>query len=243
MERIAMSQEERDWLEWLKRAKGGVITQRQAAAKMGVSDRWVRKLLARMKTDGDAVVVHGRRGRSSNRRIEEQTQEARRGAFLATAAERIRRVGAVGHVHSRLAGGARGRTLPGEVDRRWHQPQWGTVRAARRDAGEHGRAMAVRGRQRANGGSVHRPGGDLHGGAAGQGKRPAAPGSGSLNAVRPRPARGGNRLDPGILAAGQGLRFTLHLLGTSGNDLCCRQSFGVPDTLSFPWWVLSGMLI
>jgi transposase len=74
MERIAMSQEERDWLEWLKRAKGGVITQRQAAAKMGVSDRWARKLLARMKTDGDAVVVHGLRGRSSNRRIEEQTQ-------------------------------------------------------------------------------------------------------------------------------------------------------------------------
>jgi transposase len=74
MERIAMSQEERDWLEWLKRAKGGVITQRQAAAKMGVSDRWARKLLARMKTDGDAVVVHGLRSRSSNRRIEEQTQ-------------------------------------------------------------------------------------------------------------------------------------------------------------------------
>jgi transposase len=74
MERIAMSQEERDWLEWLKRAKGGVITQRQAAAKMGVSDRWVRKLLLRMKTDGDAVVVHGLRGRSSNRRIDQQTQ-------------------------------------------------------------------------------------------------------------------------------------------------------------------------
>ena len=69
-----MSQEERDWLEWLKRAKGGVITQRQAAAKMGVSDRWVRKLLARMKTDGDVVVVHGLRGQSSNRRIDEQTQ-------------------------------------------------------------------------------------------------------------------------------------------------------------------------
>ena len=38
-----MSQEERDWLEWLKRVQGGVVTQRQAAAKMGVSDRWVRK--------------------------------------------------------------------------------------------------------------------------------------------------------------------------------------------------------
>ena len=69
-----MSQEERDWLEWLKRVQGGVVTQRQAAAKMGVSDRWVRKLLRRMEADGDAVVVHGLRGRSSNRQIDEQTQ-------------------------------------------------------------------------------------------------------------------------------------------------------------------------
>ena len=67
-----MNQEERDWLEWLKRVQDGVVTQQQAAAKMGVSDRWVRKLLARMKTEGDAVVVHGLRGRSSNRRIDEQ---------------------------------------------------------------------------------------------------------------------------------------------------------------------------
>src|SRR5450432_4066125 len=74
MERIAMNQEERDWLEWLKRVQDGVVTQQQAAVKMGVSDRWVRKLLVRMKTDGDRVVVHGLRGRSSNRRIDEQTQ-------------------------------------------------------------------------------------------------------------------------------------------------------------------------
>lgn len=69
-----MNQEERDWLEWLKRVQDGVVPQRQAAGKMGVSDRWVRKLLQRMKTDGDAVVVHGLRGRSSNRRIDQQTQ-------------------------------------------------------------------------------------------------------------------------------------------------------------------------
>jgi transposase len=69
-----MNQEERDWLEWLKRVQAGLITQRQAAGKMGVSDRWVRKLLLRMKTDGDGVVVHGLRGRSSNRRINEQMQ-------------------------------------------------------------------------------------------------------------------------------------------------------------------------
>ena len=69
-----MSQEERDWLEWLKRVQGGVVTQRQAAEKMGVSDRWVRKLLQRMKADGDGVVVHGLRGRSSNRQIDAETQ-------------------------------------------------------------------------------------------------------------------------------------------------------------------------
>jgi hypothetical protein len=74
MERIAMSQEERDWLEWLKRARDGVVTQRQAGAKMGISDGWVRKLLRRMKTEGDGVVVHGLRGRASNRRLDAQTQ-------------------------------------------------------------------------------------------------------------------------------------------------------------------------
>jgi transposase len=74
MERIAMSQKERDWLEWLKRAQDGLITQRQAAEKMGVTDRWVRRLLARMAEDGDRVVMHGLRGRTSNRRISEELQ-------------------------------------------------------------------------------------------------------------------------------------------------------------------------
>jgi transposase len=75
MERIAMSQEERDWLEWLKRAKGGNISQREAARQMSVSDRWVRTLLKRMKKHGDAVVVHGLRGRPSNRKIPLKTQK------------------------------------------------------------------------------------------------------------------------------------------------------------------------
>lgn len=74
MERIAMSQEERDELHWLKKARDGMISQRDAAAKMGVSDRWVRKLLKRMSRQGDAVVVHGLRGRPSNRRLAAETQ-------------------------------------------------------------------------------------------------------------------------------------------------------------------------
>ena len=43
-----MGQQERDWLVWLKRARDRKMTQREAAERMGVSDRWVRKLLRRM---------------------------------------------------------------------------------------------------------------------------------------------------------------------------------------------------
>src|SRR6202521_2670524 len=74
MERIAMSQEERDWLDWLKRARDRKMTQREAAERMGVSERWVRKLLKRMKREGDQVVVHGLRGRASNRKIATKQQ-------------------------------------------------------------------------------------------------------------------------------------------------------------------------
>ena len=71
---MAMSQEERDHLDWLKRVKSGSMTQREAAEKMGVSDRWVRVLLKRMSKHGDAVVVHGLRGRRSNRKLAGDTQ-------------------------------------------------------------------------------------------------------------------------------------------------------------------------
>lgn len=64
-----MSQQERDWLEWLKRARDKKMTQREAAERMGITERWVRKLLRRMKSEGDRVVVHGLRDRPSNRKI------------------------------------------------------------------------------------------------------------------------------------------------------------------------------
>src|SRR5271168_2201768 len=75
MERIAMSQEEGDRLDWLKRARERKMTQREAAERMGVSERWVRKLLRRMKRQGDSVVVHGLRGRASNRKLPAKTQK------------------------------------------------------------------------------------------------------------------------------------------------------------------------
>jgi hypothetical protein len=51
-----------------------MITHRQAAEKMSVTDRWVRVLLTRLKREGDRIVKHGLAGRISNRRIDEKTQ-------------------------------------------------------------------------------------------------------------------------------------------------------------------------
>jgi Mn-dependent DtxR family transcriptional regulator len=59
MERIEMSDREHGRLECLKKATDGVISQREAARKMAVADRRVRKQLKRMNERGDAVVVHG----------------------------------------------------------------------------------------------------------------------------------------------------------------------------------------
>lgn len=69
-----MSQEERDCLGWLKRTRDGSMSQRKAAERMGVSTRWVRELLRRMEKQGDAVVVHGLRGKPSNRKLPAETQ-------------------------------------------------------------------------------------------------------------------------------------------------------------------------
>ncbi len=50
------------------------MSQREVAEKMGVSARWVRKHLSRMAKRGDAVVVHGLRGRPSNHKLRAETQ-------------------------------------------------------------------------------------------------------------------------------------------------------------------------
>jgi transposase len=64
-----MGQKERDRLKVLHEAKERQITQKEAAKQLGVTERWVRKLLGRMRREGDRAVVHGLRGRRSNRRI------------------------------------------------------------------------------------------------------------------------------------------------------------------------------
>ena len=70
-----MTQRDRDRLVALKKAKKGVITQRQAAEEIGQSERHVRRLLERLKGKGDGALVHALRGRRSNRKLDEKTKQ------------------------------------------------------------------------------------------------------------------------------------------------------------------------
>lgn len=67
-----MTQKERDRLVALKKAKKKLITQKQAAAEIGVSERQVRRMLKSLQERGDRAVMHAGRGRRSNRRIAEK---------------------------------------------------------------------------------------------------------------------------------------------------------------------------
>ena len=69
-----MTQADRDRLVALKKAKKKVITQREAAEELKLSIRQVRRLLQGLKERGDPAVVHGLRGRLSNRKIEEKIE-------------------------------------------------------------------------------------------------------------------------------------------------------------------------
>ena len=70
-----MTQQDRDRLVALKKAKKGLITQRQAAEEIGQSERHVRRLLKRLKGKGDKALVHALRGRPSNRKLDEKTKQ------------------------------------------------------------------------------------------------------------------------------------------------------------------------
>jgi DNA-binding Lrp family transcriptional regulator len=72
---LLMTQIDRDRLVTLRKAKKKLIKQREAAEELGLSMRQVKRLLYRLKKDGDKAVIHGLRGASSNRRIEEKIQQ------------------------------------------------------------------------------------------------------------------------------------------------------------------------
>jgi len=69
-----MTQADRDRLVALKKAKKNLITQRDAAEELQLSVRQVQRLLQGLEEYGDKVVVHGLRGKASNRKIAETTE-------------------------------------------------------------------------------------------------------------------------------------------------------------------------
>jgi transposase InsO family protein len=70
-----MTQRDRDRLVVLKKALKKLIKQSQAAEELKLSARQVRRLLNGLKEDGDKVVIHGLRGRSSNRKTRQADRE------------------------------------------------------------------------------------------------------------------------------------------------------------------------
>ena len=70
-----MTQRDRDRLVVLKKALKKLIRQSQAAQELGLSARQVRRLLRGWKEEGDKVVIHGLRGRASNRKTSQADRE------------------------------------------------------------------------------------------------------------------------------------------------------------------------
>jgi transposase len=70
-----MTQAERDRLVALKKAKKKLITQKEAAQELEVTERHVRRLLVALKRRGDKAVVHASRGLPSHRKLDGETQQ------------------------------------------------------------------------------------------------------------------------------------------------------------------------
>jgi transposase len=74
-ETLLLTQKERDRLKVLHEVKQGHLTQAAGAEQLGISERWVRELIRRIRQKGDRAVVHGLRGRASKRRIQPKKRQ------------------------------------------------------------------------------------------------------------------------------------------------------------------------
>jgi hypothetical protein len=74
-ERISLSVRERERLKVLHQVEEGHLQQIEAARRLRLTDRQVRRLQARLRRAGDRGIVHGLRGRCSNRKIPEALRQ------------------------------------------------------------------------------------------------------------------------------------------------------------------------
>jgi hypothetical protein len=112
-ERISLSVRERERLKVLQQVREGHLKQIEAARRLRLTDRHVRRLLALLRSQGDRAMVHRLRGRRSNRKIPEaltqrvlrQLRQARYAGFGPTLAAE--------HLHSQ------GLSVSRETLRQW----------------------------------------------------------------------------------------------------------------------------
>lgn len=71
---LALTQRDRDRLKEIRSAISGDIRQREAARRLGLSVRQVKRLASAVRRLGDKAIVHGLRGRASNRRFAEKAR-------------------------------------------------------------------------------------------------------------------------------------------------------------------------
>lgn len=74
-ERIELSAKERERLKVLQQVQDGHLKQIEAARRLRLTDRHIRRLQKRLRTEGDGGIVHRLRGRRSNRKIPEQLRQ------------------------------------------------------------------------------------------------------------------------------------------------------------------------
>ena len=79
-ETLTMSAKEVDRLEIIGRVVERRLTQRAAAARLGLSLRHVERLCHAFRRHGAAGLVSRKRGRPSNRKLAEAVRRARRGS-------------------------------------------------------------------------------------------------------------------------------------------------------------------
>jgi hypothetical protein len=72
---LLMTQKDRDRLVVLKKAQKRLIRQRSAAEELRVTERHVRRMLVKLKQTGDCSVIHGLRGRVSNRKLSAELRQ------------------------------------------------------------------------------------------------------------------------------------------------------------------------
>ena len=70
-----MSRKERERLRVMVVLEERRLRQREAAGRLGLSERQVRRILRRYRAEGDAGLVHRGRGRPSNRRLPQETRQ------------------------------------------------------------------------------------------------------------------------------------------------------------------------